>query len=54
MDDDDLLEDYYVEVAKGATDFEVELTIGLDVIGLMDFIDVEIVIGDVVRNGGVA
>jgi hypothetical protein len=54
MDDDDLLEDYYVEVAKGATDFEVELTIGLDVIGLMDFINVEIVIGDVVRNGGVA
>lgn len=54
LSDDDLLEDYYVQVEKGATDFEVDMTIGLDVIGLMDFIDVEIIIGDVVRNGGVA
>lgn len=53
MSDDDLLEDYFVSVEKGATDFEVDMTIGLDIIGLMDFIDVEIVIGDVVRNGGV-
>lgn len=52
--EDDLLEDYYVQVTKGATDFEVDMTIGLDIIGLMDFIDVEITIGDVVRNGGVA
>ena len=52
MEADDLLEDYFVEVSKGANDYEVELDIGLDVIGIMDIIDVTISVGDVVRNGG--
>lgn len=54
MDQDDLLEDYFVAVSKGADDFTVVVDIGLDVIGVMDTIDVTITVGDVVTNGGAA
>lgn len=54
MKKDDLLEDYVVQVSKGANDFEVVVDIGLDVVGIMDIIDVTITVGDVVKNEGAA
>jgi len=54
MSDADLLEAYAVSVSKGANDFEVDLDIGLDVIGVMDRIDVTVTVGDVVTNQGAA
>jgi hypothetical protein len=54
MDENDLLENYFVSVEKGANDFEAVVDIGLDVIGVMDTIDVTITVGDVVTNGGAA
>ena len=54
MSANDLLEDYYVAVEKGANDFEAVVDIGLDVIGVMDTIDVTITVGDVVTNAGAA
>jgi hypothetical protein len=52
--EDNLLEDFLVNVSKGADDFEVEIDIGLDVIGIIDTVDVTITVGDVVQNGGAA
>lgn len=54
MSEANLLEAYSVSVSKGANDFEVDLTIGLDVIGVMDRIDVTVTVGDVITNGGAA
>jgi hypothetical protein len=54
MDENDLLENYFVSVEKGANDFEAVVDIGLDVIGVMDTIDVTITVGDVVTNSGAA
>ena len=54
MQNDELLENYAVQVSKGANDFEVTVDIGLDVIGIMDLIDVTITVGDVVQNEGAA
>jgi hypothetical protein len=54
MDQNDLLENYFVSVSKGANDNEVVVDIGLDVIGVMDIIDVTITVGDVVTNEGAA
>jgi hypothetical protein len=54
MSAEDLLEAFSVSVSKGANDFEVDVNIGLDVIGVMDTIDVTITVGDVITNGGVA
>jgi hypothetical protein len=54
MQDDDLLEAFYVSVTKGANDFEADVEIGLDVIGIMDTIDVRVTVGDVVTNQGAA
>ena len=51
---DDLLEDFFVNATEGANDFEVDVDVGLDVIGVMDTIDVTITVGDVVQNGGAA
>lgn len=51
---EDLLEAFSVSVSKGANDFEVDVNIGLDVIGVMDTIDVTITVGDVITNGGAA
>lgn len=47
-----LLEDFTVSTSKGADDFEVDVNVGLDVIGIIDTIDTEITVGDVVRNDG--
>jgi hypothetical protein len=52
--EDQLLEDFLVNVSKGANDFEVDIDIGLDVIGIIDTVDVTISVGDVVQNGGAA
>jgi hypothetical protein len=52
MADEDLLDDYHVTVRKGDTDFEVEIEIGIDVVGIMDTISVTITVGDVITNGG--
>jgi len=52
--EDQLLEDFLVNVSKGANDFEVDIDIGLDVIGVIDTVDVTITVGDVVQNGGAA
>lgn len=52
--EDGLLEDFIVSVSKGANDFEVDVDIGLDVIGIIDTVDVTITVGDVVQNGGAA
>jgi len=54
LDNNDLLEDFFVRAEKGANDFEAVLDIGVDVIGVMDTIDVTITVGDVVTNGGAA
>lgn len=54
LSESDLLEAYSVSVSKGANDFEVDLNIGLDVIGIMDVIDVTVTVGDVVTNQGAA
>lgn len=54
MERNNLLEDYFVSVSKGANDFEATVNISLDVIGIMDVIDVTITVGDIVQNGGAA
>lgn len=54
MASDDLLDNFAVSVSKGANDFEVDVKIGLDVVGIMDTIDVTITVGDVITNGGAA
>jgi len=52
MAGDDLLDNFAVTVTQGANDFEVDVNIGLDVVGIMDTIDVTITVGDVITNGG--
>lgn len=52
MQEDNLLDAYSVQVSQGANDDEVDVTIGLDVVDVMDTIDVTIKVGDVVTNGG--
>jgi hypothetical protein len=54
LDDENLLDNFFVAVTEGANDFEVDVDIGVDVIGVMDIIDVTITVGDVVTNGGAA
>jgi hypothetical protein len=54
LERDELLEDYFVGVSKGADDFEVDVEIGIDVIGIMDTIDVTVTVGDIITNGGAA
>lgn len=46
-DNPPLLDDFVVNVSKGASDFEVDCEVGLDVIGVMDRINVNITVGDV-------
>lgn len=52
MEDDNLLDAYTVSVSEGATDSEVDVDIGIDVVNVMDTIDVTITVGDVIQNGG--
>lgn len=52
MEDDDLLDAYSVQVTEGANANEVDVSIGLDVVDVMDLIDVEITVGDVITNEG--
>jgi len=52
MEADDLLDAYSVAVSEGASADEVDVTIGLDVVDVMDTIDVNITVGDVITNGG--
>ncbi len=49
---DPLLEDYDITVTEGSNDDEVDVEAGLDTTGLMDNINVDVVIGDVVRFEG--
>lgn len=50
-----LLDAFNVTVTQdaGGNDNEVDVEIGIDVVDVMDTIDVSIVVGDVVQNGGV-
>ena len=52
LQDDDLLDAFYVRVSEGASANEVDLELGIDVVDYMDKIDVDITVGDVVLNGG--
>lgn len=52
MEDDDILDDYTVNVTEGANANEVNVDIGVDIVDMMDTIDVEITVGDIIRNGG--
>lgn len=52
MKQDELLQNYLVSTQKGANDFEVDVDISLDVVGVMDTIDVTITVGDIVTNQG--
>lgn len=52
MEEDNLLDAYTVRVSEGPNPDEVDVTIGLDVVDVMDVIDVEITVGDVITNGG--
>jgi hypothetical protein len=53
MESDALLDDYTIGVAEDASDDDaVNVTIGLDVVDVMDNINVEITVGDVIVNGG--
>jgi hypothetical protein len=54
MEDDNLLDAYFVSVSEGADPNTVDLQIGLDVVDYMDTIDVTITVGDVVLNRGAA
>lgn len=54
MEDDNLLDNYFVAVSEGADPSEVVLDIGLDVVDYMDTIDVTITVGDVITNEGAA
>lgn len=48
-----LLDDFNVEVTENdANPDQVDVTIGLDVVDIMDTIDVTITVGNVIRNGG--
>jgi len=52
MEDSGLLDDSVVSVSEGGTPSEVDVTIGVDIVDYMDTIAVDIVVGDVIRNGG--
>lgn len=54
MKSDDLLDDATVNVSEGATADEVDVSIGLDVVDVMDLIDVDITVGDVLTFEGAA
>ena len=54
FEEDNLLDDHFVAVSVGANDDEVDLDIGLDVVGIMDLIDVTITVGDIITNEGAA
>ena len=47
---DGLLNDYNVSVTQGADDFTVDVSIGADIISVIDNADINITIGDVVTN----
>jgi hypothetical protein len=47
---DGLLNNYSVAVTEGADDFTVNVSIGADIIGVIDNADIDISIGDVVTN----
>ena len=49
-----LLDNFSVNVEEGADPNSVNITIGLDVVNVIDTIDVTIVVGDVITNGGAA
>lgn len=48
--DENLLNAYNISVTQGADDFTVDVTIGADIISIIDNVDVDITIGDVVTN----
>lgn len=50
--DDNLLNDYAVTASTGANKNEVDVSIGVKVIGIIDIVDITITFGDVIRNGG--
>jgi len=53
MQSDELLDNYTIGVTEDASDDDaVNVTIGLDVVDIMDNINVEITVGDVIVNGG--
>lgn len=52
MESDDLLDAYSVKAEEGPNANEVDLTIGLDIVDVMDTIDVSITVGDVITNEG--
>lgn len=52
MKSDNLLDDYGIAVEEGADPNQVNLDIALDIVDVMDTISVEIVVGDVIQNGG--
>lgn len=47
-----LLDNFAVSVEEGADPNSVTITIGLDVVNVIDTIDVKVVVGDVITNGG--
>ena len=49
-----LLDNFAVNVEEGADPNSVNITIGLDVVNVIDTIEVTIVVGDVITNGGAA
>lgn len=54
MEENNLLDDFFVAVSEGTTEDEVDVDIGIDVVGVMDVIDVTVTVGDVVTNTGAA
>lgn len=52
-DNPPLLENYTVSVTEGASDFEVDAEVGIDIVGVMDRINVNITVGDIVTLQGV-
>lgn len=52
MQDDNILDNYSVEVSQGATDNEFDLDISISPVDMMDIINVDIAVADTVEFGG--
>lgn len=54
MESDNLLDDYSLTVTEGSADNEVDVTAGVDLVDAIDTININLSVGDVIRNNGVS
>jgi hypothetical protein len=52
LKNDNLLDEYVLSVQEGSNPDEVDVSIGIDVVDVIDLIDVTITVGSIIQNGG--